>query len=401
MRAMPAWARRLAAASACAAGLLPAAAAPPPEGGAQNLEWARTIVDAPEEDIAQALAFSPDAGQLLVAGFSLPGGQPGRRAGFWLRRLDMSGEVRQEVALPSQPGQAPVARSHRYVGGLASLPGGDALVIVELGQGRPVLMRVDARGQVLFAKPIAEHSTAISRLVPGEQGRYLLVGRQGPDALVMKVDANGQAIWTRRFDRGANEAFHDVLPTDSGGFVAVGSSRSDDPAKGEWIWVLKANAEGLRQSDAVFAGREAALARGADGTYKVIYDSQPEEFAHDVWLASLDGGLQVASRVRLLDKDSGFPVRLGIAAHPRGGFVVAGAKGLGLWLQRVDAAGRPGWSWSDSPAKSPEGGELRVWHQWFEAAAAGTDALFVLSSVQRVEPSSSRTLAGLLKLGAP
>jgi hypothetical protein len=374
---------------------LSTAAAPASKTG---LEWAREIGDAPGDDVAQALAFSPTDGQLLVAGFSLPGTSTGR---FWLRRLDASGEVRQEIALPSEPGQAPVVRTRRYIGGVVALPGGDALVVVELGDGRPVLMRVDARGRVQFAKPIAEHSAAIARLVPAEQGRYLLVGRQGPDALAVKVDANGQAIWTRHFDRGEHDGFQDVVPTDNGGFLAAGTSRSEDPAKGERVWVLKANAEGLRQADVVFAGREPALARAPDGGYRMVYDGQTDAFAHDVWLVHLDATLQVSSKQRLLAVEPGFPVRLGIAPHPRGGFVVAGVKGLGLWLQRVDAQGRPGWSWADSPTQGPRAGETRVWHQWFEAFATAPDAVFAASSVQRVEPAASRARSGLLRLQEP
>lgn len=377
-------------------------AAPPPgaAGPLPGLDWARQLGDATSDDVGQALAWSAADGTVVVAGFSTPRGEATVPGSFWLRRMDASGEARQNVPLHSKPGQGPVGRGHRYIGGLASLPGGDTLVVVEQGQLRPVLLRVDPRGKVLFSRPIAEHSTSIARLVPAEQGRYLLVGNQGEDAFATKVDAEGRAIWTRQFDRGESEAFTDVVPTENGGFLAVGSSRGRED-QGERVWVLRANAEGLRQADAVFAGRAAAVAKAPDGGVRVVYDAQSEGFAHDVWLADMNAALQTLAKTRLLDKDAGFPVRLGIVAHPRGGFLVAGAKGLGLWLQRVDAQGRPTWSWADSPAAGPGDGESRVWHQWFEAFAATPDALYVLSSVQRVDPAASSAKVGLLKLVEP
>lgn len=393
----------LAAGAGVLAGSAAVCAAPPPGPAAapHGLDWMRQIGDEAGDDAGQALAWSSADGGLIVAGFSTPRDEAGVPGSFWLRRLDGSGEVRQTTRIPFGRGQGPVSRAHRYIGGLVILPGGDALVVVEMGQLRPVLVRVGTRGDVVFSKPLAEHSTSIARLVPAEQGRYLLVGRQGQDAFAMKVDADGQAIWTRQFDRGENEGFTDAVPAENGGFVAVGSSRGDDPAKGQRVWIVRANADGVRQTDATFAGREGALAKAPDGTLRVVYDAQTESFVHDVWLVELDAGLKTLAKTRLLDSDAGFPVRLGIVAHPRGGFLVAGAKGLGLWLQRVDSQGRPSWNWSDSPEQAQGAGGSRAWHQWFEALAASRDAVFVLSSVQRVDAKTSSSKVGLLKLVEP
>lgn len=368
----------------------------------RGLTWEQQIGDEAGDSAAQALAWSEADGNIVVAGFSTPpaGGAPGSGS-FWLRRLDGSGELRQTVRIPFERGQGPVARARRYIGGLVLLPGGDALVVVEMGQSRPVLVRVSARGEVLFSKPLSAHSTSVTRLVAAEQGRYLLVGRQGDDAFAMKVDADGQPIWTQRFDRGESEIFTDVVPTQNGGFVAAGGTRVEHPAKDERVWVVRANAEGVRQADTTFPGRHGVLALAPDGTLRVAYDGQTESFAHDVRVATLDTALRTTATASLLERDAGFPARLGIVAHPHGGFLVAGVKGLGLWLQRIDAQDGPTWSWSDAPTRGPKGRESRAWHQWFEAFAAARDAVFVLTSVQRVDPTTNRSEVGLMRLGEP
>jgi hypothetical protein len=390
-------------AAAVAGASLLALAAPQPHDVAAlpGLQWAPTIGAAGHDDSGQALAWNKADGSVVVAGISLPSGTTGQPGTYWLRRVDPQGRVATATAVPFERGRGPLSRTHRYFGGLAVLAGGDALAVIEMGPLRPVLVRATARGEIVFAKAIAEHSTSIARLVAAESGRYLIAGFQGPDAFVAKLDEHGQILWQRRFDRGENEAFSDVVPTEYGGFVAAGTSALDDPTKGTRVWVVRGGADGLRQADAVFEGRGPALAQAGAGRYALVYDTQKDAFAYDVHLAVLDSGLRTLSSTRLLDKQAGFPVRQSIVAHPRGGFLVGSARGLGLWLARLEAALAVAWTWADAPTALPGGAGERVWHQWPEAFVAASDAVFVLSSVQNVGAADNHLDAGLLKLVEP
>ncbi len=393
----------LGSAAAVASVSLLALAAPQPRDLAAlpGLQWAPTIGEAGHDDSGQALAWNKADGSVVVAGISLPPGASGQPGAYWLRRVDAQGRVATATPVPFERGRGPLSRTHRYFGGLTVLAGGDVLAVIEMGPLRPVLVRATERGQIVFSKVIAEHSTSIARLVAAEPGRYLMAGFQGPDAFVAKLDEHGQILWQRRFDRGENEAFTDVVPTAYGGFVAAGTSAIDDPTKGTRVWVVRGGADGLRQADAVFEGRGAALAPAGDGRSVLVYDTQKDAFAYDVHLAVLDSGLRTVSSMRLLEQQAGFPVRQGIVAHPRGGFVVGGARGLGLWLARLDATLTVAWTWSDSPTTLQGAASERVWHQWLEAFVASTDAVFVLSSVQNVGAADNHLDTGLLKLVEP
>jgi hypothetical protein len=366
-----------------------------------GLTWVRQLGDEGRDEAGQALAWDPQTDSVVVAGISTPPGRPEEAGSFWVRRVDSAGQVRRTTAIPHERGQGPVNSSYRYVGGLAVLANGGLLLVVELGERRPVLLRLDASDRVVASKVIAEHSTRITRLVPADAGRYLLFGTQGLDALAMKVDADAQAIWTRHYDRGDTEGFDDAVATDDGGFLAVATARGDNPSAGERVWVVRAGADGLRQADVVFSGRGPALSRAPDGTYRLVYDAQIEAFAHDMRLLSLGPALETLAKSSLLPREPGFPVRLGIVARPRGGFLVAGAKGLGLWLGRVDADGRLAWSWSDGPEqpwRAP--GHAAGWHLDIQACAASRDAVYVLTTVQRAgAPDKGGRQVGLLKLG--
>ncbi len=363
-----------------------------------GLQWAPFLGDPTTDDSGQALAWDQADGSLVVAGISLPRAAPGQPGSYWLRRVDAQGRPGATLTIPFERGRGPTSRTHRYFGGLAPLPGGDVLTVIEMGPLRPVLVRVRPSGEIAWSKALAEHSMAIARLVPAEPGRFLVAGLSGQDAFVAKLDEHGQVLWQQRFDRGQTESFSDVAPTEYGGFVATGTTSADDPSKGTRVWVLRGGADGLRQTDVAFDGRSPALCRAGGSRYLVVYDAQKDDFAHDVRLAVLDAGLRTLDDVTLLDKQAGFPVRLGIVASQRGGFLVGGARGLGLWLARLDAQLAVAWSWADSPQAVPGLGAERIWHQWHEAFAASGDALFALSSVQNVGPAGDHLDVGLFKL---
>ncbi len=362
-----------------------------------GVEWARELGEESGQHSAQALALSSKDGSFAIAGISTVPGRSSEPGSFWLWRLDPAGGLRQEIRIGNPHGERRLNPAYRYVGGIAMLEDGGALLVLEFIEREPSLVRLDAAGKVVFVKPAGERGTVIAKLVSAGGGRFLLLGGQGQDAIAIKVDAQGNRIWVRRFDHGEHEAFVDGMATEDGGFVAVANKGPEDPGLADHVWVLRCNRDGDRESEAILAGRNGRVARAPDG-YRVLYDEQQDMFARDAWLQAFDPGLRPLWRVSLLGKEPGSPKAFGIAALPGGGLVLAGSKGVGLWLCAVDAKGRQAWSWWDSPEPHlTAGAKGGSWHWDFRAIAVSGPQVFVVSSVQRVGGEAGFKV-GLMKL---
>jgi len=64
------------------------------------------------------------------------------------------------------------------------------------------------------------------------------------DALLVHLDASGNAIWQKRFGAGQSDAFNCVIATNDGGFLAVGETSSFGTGDAD-IFLVKVNASGL------------------------------------------------------------------------------------------------------------------------------------------------------------
>jgi hypothetical protein len=167
------------------------------------------------------------------------------------------------------------------------------------GQSDVFLVKISINGQLEWAKNIGFYNSEGARSiaqVPG--GGYLLAGygnsfgNGGYDVLIIRTDENGDTLFTRHYG-GSDWDFADkIIPLSDGNFLVVGKTYSFG-AGGSDAYILKINAQG----DTLFTK---TLGSAGDQAARDILEYQPgkvaicgygtffENTGEDVFLASLD-----------------------------------------------------------------------------------------------------------------
>ena len=120
----------------------------------------------------------------------------------------------------------------------------------------------------------------------------------------IKLDADGQFFWKRYFGGSNNDRSYNVMQTNDGGFVLIGSSESDDfditDGKGSYdYWAVKLSAEGDLEWTRSFGGSEIDIAYDIattlDGNFLIVGDARSNDqdvstnFGNaDIWLVEID-----------------------------------------------------------------------------------------------------------------
>jgi hypothetical protein len=86
-------------------------------------------------------------------------------------------------------------------------------------------------------------------------------GRGSDDFWVVKINANGQKQWDRTFGGTNSDVMNHIVPTSDGGYLLGGRSNSNasgdktENSRGnEDFWIIKVNANGVKQWDKTFGG---------------------------------------------------------------------------------------------------------------------------------------------------
>jgi hypothetical protein len=167
------------------------------------------------------------------------------------------------------------------------------------GQSDVFLVKISINGQLEWAKNIGFYNSEGGRSiaqVPG--GGYLLAGygnsfgNGGYDVLIIRTDENGDTLFTRHYGGGDWDFADKIIPLSDGNFLVVGKTYSFG-AGGSDAYFLKINAQG----DTLFTK---TLGSAGDQAARDILEYQPgkvaicgygtffENTGEDVFLASLD-----------------------------------------------------------------------------------------------------------------
>lgn len=119
-----------------------------------------------------------------------------------------------------------------------------------LGYADVWLLRLDASGDTLWSRTYGgSDADWAERIVPTMDGGYLIAGSTYSfgagelDTYLVKVDANGDPIWSRTYGTPRMDFMRDIDRTRDGGFVVVGTMYPP----GSWIpdiWVIRIDASG-------------------------------------------------------------------------------------------------------------------------------------------------------------
>jgi len=219
-----------------------------------NITWSKTyhdiLVTWHVEDIQQA----SDGGYVVLSNcFSLTWGE-----GIIFFKTDSDGN------LEWQKDYAPFGTRCRGYDFVETSDGGYMIAGLTSGFGAVGydfwLVRTDANGNMLWNKTYGGAGTDIAySLAKTSDGGFVMVGSTtsfgagGSDLWLVKVDANGNLVWSKTYGGAGNDSGNCIVQTSDGGFVMVGSTTSFG-AGGSDLWLVKVDANGNKQGDFFITG---------------------------------------------------------------------------------------------------------------------------------------------------
>ncbi|MFC1549998.1 T9SS type A sorting domain-containing protein [Candidatus Neomarinimicrobiota bacterium] len=143
-----------------------------------------------------------------------------------------------------------------------------------------LLLKLDLSGNIEWSKTYGgEKDDNSTSLVKTSDDGYLLVGYSdsfndgsNKDIYVVKVDEEGNEVWTETYGGNGGESASEVINTSDGGYAIVGKTDSKG-AGGQDIWLLKLNANGNLDWDKTYGGSDrdggSDVAEFPDGGYAI------------------------------------------------------------------------------------------------------------------------------------
>jgi hypothetical protein len=141
------------------------------------------------------------------------------------------------------------------------------------------LIKTDAYGQIEWSQWYGEEewSEGFAEVVPTDDGGYIAVGshqnsqaKDEPNVFVVRTDANGKLLWQKSFGRTPfkPDSGSDLIPTGDGGYLIAGRSTT---AQDENAYIIKIDANGNLLWDKVYGGsageNAASIKATGDGGY--------------------------------------------------------------------------------------------------------------------------------------
>ncbi|HSI90227.1 MAG TPA: T9SS type A sorting domain-containing protein [Adhaeribacter sp.] len=251
-----------------------------------NKIWDKTF-GGDAHDALSAMQQTSDGGYILAGSSSsgLTGDRSQANNGlvdFWILKLDSAGTKQWDQAFGgSQTNRATsiqqTADGGYIIGGSSNSGVSGHKSQPNLGSDDYWIVKTDAAGNKLWDKTFGTSSKeTLNSIYQTSDGGYILAGtsegsiggdktgasRGGADYWVVKTDANGLKQWDKTFGgNGADEAFS-ICQTSDGGYLLGGSSASSilsgdksQPSKGGFdYWVIKLAANGNLIWDRSFGG---------------------------------------------------------------------------------------------------------------------------------------------------
>ena len=168
---------------------------------------------------------------------------------------------------------------------------------------------------------------------------------------MIKTDEQGEELWDRTYGGVENDLGNFVMPTDDGGFIAVGATASYSVGRDD-LWVVRTDAYGevlwMRTFGGAGSDEGCGIARASDGRYIIVGATTSSGAGnHDIWLLKLDdeGRMEWNRTYGGKEWDWGSAVQ----EAPDGGLIIIGttlSQGAGeadVWLIKTDPQGTQEW----------------------------------------------------------
>jgi uncharacterized protein (DUF1330 family) len=170
------------------------------------------------------------------------------------------------------------------------------------------IVKLNAEGAVEWSEAFHEKEwEGANAVVEGADGGYLLVGGSQygsvgnqPDALIVKVDANGREEWRKLYGENEYASAMAVIATSDGGYLFAGN-RSQESLSGLFdeggAWVVKLDPEGDTEWSRTFGGEyfkqdiANSVIEASDGGY--LFAGNTRSFTDegvDAWIGKVSAG---------------------------------------------------------------------------------------------------------------
>jgi hypothetical protein len=163
------------------------------------------------------------------------------------------------------------------------------------------VMKLSSTGDSLWLKSFTTtYDESASRIIKANDTGYIIVGStkntsdNSTNALVMKIDDNGNSIWKKDFDNnGGGEGAADIVSTTDGGYVFAGSSSNPTDGKSD-VYLVKIDGSGNLSWQKTLGGSETdvgtSLDKTGDGGYIISgYTASYGNGGRDAYLVKTDG----------------------------------------------------------------------------------------------------------------
>jgi hypothetical protein len=221
------------------------------------------------------------------------------------------------------------------------------------------LIKTDKYGNILWRRTYGgEENDNINKLIVEDDNHIIILGTSesfnniSKDYYLLKLDNNGDIIWEKTYGGTNDDIAASLVATDDGGYFLVGSSRSFGDGSSK-IYLVKTDNVGAEQWSKLYGGSGGENARDIirtnDGNFVIVGSTSSYgagEF--DIWVIKINqAGEEIWSRTfGGTGWDEGFAVaELSDGDLVITGFLITpGAGGRDMCLIRTDNAGNHKWT---------------------------------------------------------
>lgn len=286
-------------------------------GGGKNVYLIKTdtsgltedtaIYATPLQDVAYAFCETPDSGYIFIGYKNGPSGWV--KGDLWILKTDATldtiwtreyGGAGEDYGVTIQQ----TLDGNYIIAGITSSFGAN---------GKNVwIVKIDSNGDTLWTKVYGNNLEDVGYGVCStSDGGYVVAGYingtgqwTAGDLWLLKTDANGDTLWTKVYGTGGEDFGFDVYETPDGGYVVAGRYANDmwllrTDASGDTIWTVKYGGVGVESA--------LALSMTSDGGYIIAgYTSSFGNGANDLYLIKTEPDVGVEENNTIDIRENGF-----------------------------------------------------------------------------------------------
>ncbi len=201
------------------------------------------------------------------------------------------------------------------------------------GQAEVYLLKLDASGNKIWEKTIGENKdVGASHIIKTSDGGLLITGNtkdtpdNSRDALLIKIDTDGNLVWKKHYGTADGESASGITASETGGFIFTGSDAQN--GGGDFnVFCVKIDADGNTIWSKTFGGSNwdggSDVIKTSDGYVISGYTVSYGASAEDAYLLKIDfDGNEQWHKIYGSDHNDRFS---SVVQMPDGGFLAAGS----------------------------------------------------------------------------